>query len=199
MNDRDDPLRREVDSMKRLRDALGQSLGDALRGTHTDQQLRDLIENGLSGKLAKAMRSPLEELKRPEPPVLPPRPESFKHIENMEFAMSAADQHALTAASVALAHLEGLVRQFEAELQPDEKLWLVLTGGAAGSVIAVQFIFALDPDKLIFVGLDREGHRVRAIQHVSQLNVLFKAVKDDGEPRQEIGFQRLNPQSAPDE
>ena len=63
--------------------------------------------------------------------------------------------------------------------------------GAQAGVIRIEGIGFFDPDIVTFYGSDPAGTKTQLIQHVSQLNVLLRALPkqaDEAAPRR-IGFR----------
>ncbi|MEM7641286.1 MAG: DUF6173 family protein [Pseudomonadota bacterium] len=94
------------------------------------------------------------------------------------------------------------LKAFEEGLDDDQEAAMGFTGGAGG-VLHIQGIGFHAPDIVTFTGIDSQGHRAQLIQHVSQLNVLLRAVprpQDRPEP-QRIGFalaRALEAEDSPD-
>ena len=63
-------------------------------------------------------------------------------------------------------------------------------GGDAG-VLRIEGIGFFDPDIVTFYGADGTGARTQLVQHVSQLNVMLRAmpVATEDRPAQRIGFR----------
>ncbi|AXI45308.1 hypothetical protein C1J03_04200 [Sulfitobacter sp. SK012] len=82
------------------------------------------------------------------------------------------------------------LKKFEEELDEDHEVAMGFTGADAG-VLRIEGMGYFDPDVLTFYGTDPAGGRMQLVQHVSQLNVVLralpKAVQEDA-PRR-IGFQ----------
>ncbi|MEM7490121.1 MAG: hypothetical protein AAF390_13455 [Pseudomonadota bacterium] len=81
------------------------------------------------------------------------------------------------------------LKAFEETLDEAEEAAMGFAGGAGG-VLRIQGIGFHAPDIVTFTGLDAHENRCQLIQHVSQLNVLLRAVprpEDRPEP-QRIGF-----------
>lgn len=82
------------------------------------------------------------------------------------------------------------IKNFEEQLDNDEEVAMGFTGGTAG-VLRIEGMGFFDPDIVTFYGTDPAGARTQAIQHVSQLNVILRAlpkeVEDDAPNR--IGFR----------
>lgn len=80
------------------------------------------------------------------------------------------------------------LEDFESSLNAEEEARVIVVGGPAGSTIFPQVIGALSHDRIKFGGLDDSGCRVVVIQHVAQLNLMFKAVKVGESKARRIGF-----------
>ncbi|MEM7487539.1 MAG: hypothetical protein AAF390_00280 [Pseudomonadota bacterium] len=81
------------------------------------------------------------------------------------------------------------LKAFEETLDEAEEAAMGFADGAGG-VLRIQGIGFHAPDIVTFSGTDGAGHRCQLIQHVSQLNVMMRAVprpEDRPEPRR-IGF-----------
>ena len=81
------------------------------------------------------------------------------------------------------------IRAFETDLDPAQEVALGFAGSDAG-ILQIEGIGYSDPDLVTFTGTDEEGLRTQLIQHVSQLNVILRAVPSaspDEAPRR-IGF-----------
>jgi len=82
------------------------------------------------------------------------------------------------------------IRNFEKQLDNEHEVAMGFTGGDAG-VIRIEGLGYLDPDLITFFGTDPSGSRTQLIQHVTQLNVMLRALHknvDQKEPRR-IGFR----------
>ncbi|MBM1220362.1 hypothetical protein JQU17_08060 [Ponticoccus sp. SC2-23] len=82
------------------------------------------------------------------------------------------------------------IRNFEEKLDNEHEVAMGFTGGDAG-VIRIEGLGDFDPDLITFYGADPTGSRTQLIQHVSQLNVMLRALPktvDRKEPRR-IGFR----------
>lgn len=82
------------------------------------------------------------------------------------------------------------VKNFEETLDADHEVAMGFTGGDVG-VMRIEGIGFFDPDILTFYGRDQTGARTQLIQHVSQLNVMLRALpKEVSQPKaRRIGFQ----------
>ncbi|PRY24343.1 hypothetical protein CLV78_103209 [Aliiruegeria haliotis] len=90
------------------------------------------------------------------------------------------------------------IKNFEDLLDGDHEVAMGFTGATAG-VLRIEGIGYFDPDIVTFYGTDGAGTRTQLIQHVSQLNVILRALPKQGETQEarRIGFrlaQELNEQ-----
>ncbi|MDO8881478.1 MAG: DUF6173 family protein [Pseudotabrizicola sp.] len=81
------------------------------------------------------------------------------------------------------------LRNFEAQLDNAHEVALGFTGSNAG-VLQIEGLGFYEPDIVTFYGIDEEGLKTQLIQHVSQLNVILRAVpkRRSAEPPRRIGF-----------
>ncbi len=82
------------------------------------------------------------------------------------------------------------IRNFEEQLDSGQEVAMGFTGADAG-VIRIEGVGYFDPDIITFYGTDPAGGRNQLVQHVSQLNVLLRAVPTpaaEDAPRR-IGFR----------
>ncbi|PTN03076.1 hypothetical protein C8N32_104187 [Rhodovulum imhoffii] len=82
------------------------------------------------------------------------------------------------------------IRNFEEQLDEEHEVAMGFAGSEAG-VMRIEGIGYFAPDILTFYGSDMTGTRTQLVQHVSQLNVMLRAVpRQDGEERpRRIGFR----------
>lgn len=83
------------------------------------------------------------------------------------------------------------LRNFESQLDAQHEVALGFAGSDAG-VLRIEGLGYFDPDLLTFYGQDEAGARTQLIQHVSQLNVMLRAVAKESppsEPPRRIGFR----------
>ena len=80
------------------------------------------------------------------------------------------------------------IQNFENQLDKDHEVAMGFTGTDAG-VIRIEGLGFFEPDIVTFYGIDEHGARTQLVQHVSQLNVLLRAlpILTQEEPRR-IGF-----------
>lgn len=92
------------------------------------------------------------------------------------------------------------LKNFEEQLDADHEVAMGFTGAEAG-VLRIEGMGYFDPDVVTFYGSDTAGGRTQLIQHVSQLNVLLRAlpkeVKDQAPKR--IGFRLVQELEARDD
>lgn len=82
------------------------------------------------------------------------------------------------------------IRNFEEQLDNEHEIAMGFTGADAG-VIRIEGIGYFDPDIVTFYGSDPAGTKTQLIQHVTQLNVMLRALpkaQADAEPKR-IGFR----------
>ncbi|OYX43691.1 MAG: hypothetical protein B7Z02_08280 [Rhodobacterales bacterium 32-67-9] len=82
------------------------------------------------------------------------------------------------------------IRNFESQLDNEHEVAMGFTGGDAG-VLRIEGIGYFDPDIVTFYGRDEDDARTQLIQHVTQLNVMLRALPkapEIEEPRR-IGFR----------
>ncbi|MFN7222507.1 MAG: DUF6173 family protein [Paracoccaceae bacterium] len=81
------------------------------------------------------------------------------------------------------------IRNFEAQLDNAHEVALGFTGADAG-ILQIEGLGFYDPDIITFYGFDEDGLKTQLVQHVSQLNVLLRAIPKHAaeEPPRRIGF-----------
>lgn len=82
------------------------------------------------------------------------------------------------------------IQNFEKQLDGEHEVAMGFTGSEAG-VLRIEGMGYFDPDILTFYGTDLDGARTQMVQHVSQLNVMLRALskpKAEGQARR-IGFR----------
>lgn len=82
------------------------------------------------------------------------------------------------------------IQNFEKTLDAEHEVAMGFVGGDAG-VLRIEGMGYFDPDILTFYGSDSEGGRMQLIQHVSELNVILRAMgkPKPEEPAKRIGFR----------
>lgn len=82
------------------------------------------------------------------------------------------------------------IQNFEKQLDGNHEVAMGFTGGDTG-VIRIEGMGYFDPDLVTFYGSDPGGAKMQLIQHVTQLNVMLRALPkhiDQAEPNR-IGFR----------
>ena len=102
--------------------------------------------------------------------------------------VAEAAQRQLTQATDAVQDIGNEVAYFENNLKADEEARIVIIGGPVGTLIFPSAISALGIDRIRFDGVDEQGCRVTVMQHISQLNVMLKAVQVEETTARRIGF-----------
>ena len=83
------------------------------------------------------------------------------------------------------------IQNFEEQLDNTHEVAMGFTGGDAG-ILKIEGIGYFDPDIVTFYGSDTMGTKTQLIQHVSQLNVMLRALPrqdESEEPPTRIGFR----------
>ncbi len=82
------------------------------------------------------------------------------------------------------------IKNFEEQLDGEQEVAMGFTGGDAG-VLRIEGMGFFDPDMVTFYGSDQAGTKTQLIQHVSQLNVLLRALPKATQEREanRIGFR----------
>ena len=82
------------------------------------------------------------------------------------------------------------IKNFEEQLDNEHEVAMGFAGSDAG-VLRIEGMGYFDPDIVTFYGTDPEGNKTQLVQHVTQLNVILRAlelVSVDEEPTR-IGFR----------
>lgn len=106
-----------------------------------------------------------------------------------ETTVAAAAQYALESADASVAALMAEIETFQAGLSASEEIAVFIVGGPAGASFFPTQLRAINPDKVLFGGIDPDDHPFMLVQHVTQLNFVMRAVRvePDEKPRR-IGF-----------
>lgn len=82
------------------------------------------------------------------------------------------------------------IQNFEQQLDNEHEIAMGFTGGDAG-VLRIEGMGYFDPDMLTFSGTDSYGAKTQLVQHVSQLNVMLRALPKQAETKEpnRIGFR----------
>ena len=79
------------------------------------------------------------------------------------------------------------IQEFEKSLDAEHEAAMGFTGGDAG-VIRIEGMGYFDPDIVTFYGSDGSGVKTQMIQHVTQLNVVLRALP---KPKEHVEAQRI--------
>ena len=82
------------------------------------------------------------------------------------------------------------IQNFEKQLDADHEVAMGFTGGETG-VMRIEGMGYFDPDIITFYGSDAAGVKAQQVQHVTQLNVLLRALPkmDETADAHRIGFR----------
>ncbi|MCV2883032.1 DUF6173 family protein [Actibacterium sp. XHP0104] len=82
------------------------------------------------------------------------------------------------------------IKNFEEQLDAEHEVAMGFAGGDAG-VLRIEGVGYFDPDIVTFYGSDETGARTQLVQHVTQLNVMLRAMAkaQDAPEARRIGFQ----------
>ncbi|MFY0596907.1 MAG: hypothetical protein JXQ85_10790 [Cognatishimia sp.] len=82
------------------------------------------------------------------------------------------------------------IQNFEQQLDNEHEIAMGFVGGDAG-VLRIEGMGYFDPDMVTFHGTDTAGAKTQLVQHVSQLNVMLRALPKQVEAKEptRIGFQ----------
>lgn len=82
------------------------------------------------------------------------------------------------------------IQNFEQQLDNEHEIAMGFTGGDAG-VLRIEGMGFFDPDMVTFHGTDAGGAKTQLVQHVSQLNVMLRALPKQVEAAEptRIGFR----------
>lgn len=107
-------------------------------------------------------------------------------------AMNKRPQRQKSPAEWAYERLILYIQNFETQLDAAHEVAMGFTGGAGG-VLQIEGVGFFDPDLVTFYGRDEDGLKTQMIQHVSQLNVILRAVPKESpsEPPRRIGFTMM--------
>lgn len=67
------------------------------------------------------------------------------------------------------------IQNFEKQLDEEHEVAMGFTGGEAG-MLRIEGMGYFDPDVITFYGTDSNGIKTQLVQHVSQLNVMLRAL-----------------------
>ncbi|MCP4819917.1 MAG: hypothetical protein GY883_12065 [Shimia sp.] len=82
------------------------------------------------------------------------------------------------------------IQNFEKQLDADHEVAMGFVGGEAG-VLRIEGMGFFDPDIVTFYGSDSNGIKTQLVQHVSQMNVMLRALPKPAETTEasRIGFR----------
>lgn len=112
-------------------------------------------------------------------------------LTNMKIPVPAAAKLAnatLIAARTAVQDVTEEIRLFQESLGENEEAWLSMMGAGGGLMVQPRQLRSIGIDKIVIDGVDQDGRRLRAIQHITQINVALVAVPAENPTR--IGFGR---------
>lgn len=117
-------------------------------------------------------------------------PEAAPATEDLPQAVTAKPVKQKSPAEWAYERLILYIQNFEKQLDSDHEVAMGFTGSDAG-ILRIEGLGYFDPDIITFYGSDPTGARTQLVQHVSQLNVMLRALPKEvetDEPRR-IGFR----------
>lgn len=79
------------------------------------------------------------------------------------------------------------LQKFEEQLDGDHEIGLGFAGSDAGR-LRIMGMGYFAPDIVTFYGVDDDGQRTQLVQHISQLNVMLKAMPKANDKPHRIGF-----------
>ncbi|MFC4218062.1 DUF6173 family protein [Pseudophaeobacter arcticus] len=79
------------------------------------------------------------------------------------------------------------IQNFEQQLDGEHEVAMGFVGGDAG-VLRIEGMGYYDPDIVTFYGTDGGGAKTQLVQHVSQMNVMLRALP---KPREEVPANRI--------
>ncbi len=111
-------------------------------------------------------------------------------VETRTTELGDAPAKAKSPAEWAYQRLVLYIQNFEKQLDSSHEVAMGFTGGEAG-VLRIEGMGFFDPDIITFYGSDPDGGKTQLVQHISQLNVMLRALPKqvpEAEPRR-IGFK----------
>ncbi len=148
-----------------------------------DDELTDQIQT--SAEIHEASAMPCARVIHADPDA--PR---TAEMEPLPEGISGEPIEAKSPAQWAYERLILYIKNFESQLDNEHEVAMGFTGGDAG-VLRIEGIGYFDPDIVTFYGHDEANARTQLIQHVTQLNVMLRAMPkapEVEEPRR-IGFR----------
>ncbi|SEL17993.1 DUF6173 family protein [Pacificibacter marinus] len=85
------------------------------------------------------------------------------------------------------------IKNFEEQLDAEHEIAMGFTGSSTGA-LRIEGMGFFDPDIVTFYGSDDSGTKTQLIQHVSQLNVMLRALPKQAPEREamRIGFKLVD-------
>jgi hypothetical protein len=122
-----------------------------------------------------------------------------RSIPNIQPALPAALEAAkLGYADLMYDRLMKQIGEFEKTLNPDEEIAAHLASFGREYIVQIHDIGYHNPYLIVFKGINvADGSKVRLVQHVTQINVLFVAVKVVEENRKPIRFGFVQNKESP--
>jgi hypothetical protein len=107
----------------------------------------------------------------------------------IEMGKNIAKERRSQSASGFFERLEHWIRSEENQLEPDEQL-LVVYYNRAGESIHVREIFYHNPQLIILLGQDNQGHQRRLLVHMEavELEIMRVKVESEAQEKRKIGF-----------
>lgn len=116
----------------------------------------------------------------------------FSQTRDMLMAQhnAVAEQQESVTARRAVRQLLEEIREFDAQLDSAVEVGAWLAQFAAVGVVHIRAVSYRQPHMIVFLGELEDGHQVRLVQHLSQLNCLLVAAKraSPETPKEPIGF-----------
>ncbi len=112
-----------------------------------------------------------------------------RQMDAMRIPARELAEYSLEAASATVRALQKQVQHFESQLPEREAVLLMMIGGPSGLSFFPTRIWAQDPDKIVFEGVDQDEHPFLVVQHISQLNFALRSYPlSEEQERRPIGF-----------
>ena len=113
-------------------------------------------------------------------------PEACNGLTEVPKKLQQPDE-AKSAARWAYERLILYIQNFEKQLDSEHEIAMGFVGGDAG-VLRIEGMGYFDPDIVTFYGTEGSGAKTQLVQHVSQMNVMLRALP---KPRQEVPANRI--------
>ncbi|WIY26278.1 DUF6173 family protein [Parasedimentitalea psychrophila] len=116
-------------------------------------------------------------------------PEAKAGLTTVPEALNKLADHK-SAARWAYERLILYIQNFEEQLDGEHEVAMGFVGGEAG-VLRIEGMGYFDPDIITFYGTDGAGGKTQLVQHVTQLNVMLRALPkpQQDKPANRIGFK----------